>query len=250
MISVIIPTCDRPAEFLRAAIGSALAQSLPPHEVIVVDNGTIDADPAAIPAGVTLHRLPPRVGPSRARNFGAAMASGTHLAFLDDDDWWDKDFLREAWAVLQAEGARCVYGRKDVFRDGRIARYKCPSPETLTIPVLLRRNPGTGGINLLIEKALFWRIGGFDEWLIVGEDISLPLEVLRTGERIAVAPAAAAIVRQHDGGRLTGRFMVRSRRVWKYRRLLGWRETAQKLLRNLYRSARGAIRSPFDGRRA
>lgn len=222
MISVIIPTCDRPAEFLREAINSALGQSLAPGEVIVVDNGTRDADPAAFPEGVTLYRLPPRVGPSRARNFGAAMARGSHLAFLDDDDWWDVDFLREAWAVLDTEGVPCVYGRKDIHRNGVQKRYKELTSETLTVSTLLRRNPGTGGDNLLIEKALYWRIGGFDETLRSSEDRALPLEVLRSGERIALAPNAVAILREHGGERLRHAHLARLRFVWKYRGLLGW----------------------------
>ena len=221
MISVIIPTCDRPAEFLREAIESVLAQTLPPSEVIVVDNGTRDADPTALPDGVTLYRLPPRVGPSQARNFGAAMAKGTHLGFIDDDDWWDADFLREAWAVLEAEEVRCVYGRKDRYRDGLIERYKCPSPETLTIPVLLRRNPGTGGQNLLVEKALFWRVGGFDERLRTSEDKAFAIEVLRFGEKICIAPEAIAILRSHDGLRARQARLHKVLFSWKYRKFLG-----------------------------
>ena len=83
MISVIIPTCDRPLAFLHEAIVSVLEQSHTPHEVIVVDNGINVVDLAELPEGVTVYRLPPRVGASRSRNFGAAMATGTHLAFLD-----------------------------------------------------------------------------------------------------------------------------------------------------------------------
>lgn len=221
MISVIIPTCDRPTEFLYSAIDSVINQSLAPAEIILVDNGTHNVDSAALCEGVTLYRLKPRVGPSRARNFGAAMAKGSHLAFLDDDDWWDERFLEETWAVLQAEGVHCVYGRKDLFREGRVVRYKCPTPETLTIPVLLRRNPGTGGQNLLIEKALFWRVGGFDERLVTSEDKALALEVLRSGEKIGIATEAATILRLHDGLRARQARHRKLNFIWKYRNLLG-----------------------------
>ena len=217
MITVIIPTCDRPAEFLREAIDSVLAQTLPPSEVIVVDNGTRDADPAALPDGVTLYRLPPRVGPSRARNFGAAMAKGTHLAFLDDDDWWDADFLREAWLVLQAEGAGGVYGRLDCFQNGKIETFKCPTVETLSIPILLRRNPGTSGQNLLIEKLLFWRVGGFNERLLTSEDKAIAIDCLLNRERISVAPKAIAIIREHNGSRLSKNLLGRLNFIWRYR---------------------------------
>ena len=231
MISVIIPTCDRPATFLHEAIASVLGQSYVPHEVIIVDNGIDDIDISALPQGVIVYRLPPRVGASRSRNFGAAMATGTHLAFLDDDDWWDKDFLRETWSVMQAEGTRCVYGRKDVFRDGRVERYKCPSEETLTIPVLLRRNPGTGGQNLLIEKNFFWRVGGFTEHLRVSNDKAFAIDVLETGEKVSIAYNAAAILRPHDGPRLRNEKKYRLRFIWRYRHLYGTLGALSKALR-------------------
>lgn len=245
MISVIIPTCDRPAEFLQKATASVLEQSLPPHEVIIVDNGTIDVDIAKLPEGIIVYRLPPRVGASRSRNFGAAMARGTHLAFLDDDDWWDQDFLRETWSVLQAEGTRCVYGRKDVFRDGRVERYKCPSEETLTIPVLLRRNPGTGGQNLLIEKELFWRVGGFTEHLRVSNDKAFAIDVLETGEKVSIAYDAAAILRAHDGPRLRNEKKFRLRFIWRYRHLYGTLGALKKALRLIFGIAKDHIRGVF-----
>ncbi|WP_168044676.1 glycosyltransferase family 2 protein [Ectothiorhodospira sp. PHS-1] len=221
MISVVIPTCDRSTNFLYKAVTSALTQTLKPIEVIVVDNGIRDADSAALPEGVKRFRLPPRIGASRARNFGAAMAQGSHVAFLDDDDWWDADFLREAWAVLQAEGTRCVYGRKDVLRHEVPQPYKCPSPQGMTIPRILRRNPGTGGQNLLIEKALFFSIGGFDEALKMSEDKALALEVLLAGERISVAPRAIVVLRHHDGERLRNTPFHKLGFLWKYRNLYG-----------------------------
>lgn len=242
MISVIIPTCDRPAEYLRTAIGSVLEQSLPADEIILVDNGTRPAELSALPEGVLMYRLPPRVGPSRARNFGAAMARGSHLAFLDDDDWWDTGFLHEAWAVLQDEGVRCVYGRKDIFRDGKVQRYKCPSRETLTIDILLRRNPGTGGQNLLIEKELYWRVGGFDEHLCTSEDKGLALEVLRAGEQIGIARKAAAILRSHQGIRARRTRLRRLLFTWKYRHLLGLGGLLGATLKLLIQDLRGRLR--------
>jgi len=243
MISVIIPTCDRPAEFLRVAIDSVLLQSLQPHEVILVDNGKNDVDSKELPEGVRLYRLPAYVGVSRARNFGAAMATSPHIAFLDDDDWWDVNFLREAWSVMQAGGARCIYGRKDAFRNGRIERYKVPSKETLTISDLLNRNPGTGGQNLLIEKCLFWEIGGFDESLLTSEDKALAIEVLLAGQRIDIAPEAAAILRAHDGPRLRHKKKYRLRFIWRYRHLYGTLGTLSKALRLIF----GIIADYFRG---
>lgn len=232
-ITVIIPTCDRPADFLRQSVLSALHQSLVPSEIIIVDNGRVDADLGDLLENdsITLLRIPPRVGPSRARNAGAAMAKSNYIAFLDDDDWWDVHFLREAMSAMQAENARCVYGRKDIVRNNRVEPYKCPEPATLTIPVLLRRNPGTGGQNLMIEKRLFWYIGGFDESLKTSEDKSIAIEVLLSGNTIAIAPNAAAIMRPHEGVRARQAYSHKLLFIWKYRHLLGQRATIIEVLR-------------------
>jgi len=230
-ISVVIPTCDRPSEFLRAAVDSALSQSLAPLEVIVVDNGTHDADAAALPEGVVLHRLPPRVGPSRARNFGAAMAKGTYLAFLDDDDWWDANFLREAWSVLQAEGTHCVYGRLDHIQNGEVRSSKCLRPDTLNVASILRTNPGTSGQNLLIDKLLFWEVGGFDERLATSEDRALALEIILAKERISIAPSAVVFVRSHHGERARKFVHRRVRFVVKYRSVYGTTKAVSEIFR-------------------
>lgn len=244
-ITVVIPTCDRPAEFLREAVLSVLHQSLAPDEVIIVDNGVSDADVGDLLENtvIKLLRLPPRVGPSRARNFGAAMAQSQYIAFLDDDDWWDEHFLREAMSALRIENARCVYGRKDVSRHGNVEPYKCAQASTLTIPVLLRRNPGTGGQNLVIEKMLFWYIGGFNESLKTSEDKAIAIEVLLSGNVIAIAPDAAAIMRPHGGARARQAYSHKLLFVWKYRHLLGVKGTAFEMARVLRYLARQHVRS-------
>lgn len=228
MISAIIPTCDRPLDFLLTAIASAKAQTLAPSQIIVVDNGVNRVAADRLPEGVTLYQLPPRVGASRSRNFGAAMASGSYLAFLDDDDWWDPDFLRETWSVMQAEQTRAAYGRKDVFRHGQVQRYKCPTPATLTIPVLLNSNPGTGGQNFVVSKELFWRAGGFTENLRVSNDKAFAIDLLLTGEKVSIAPKAAAVLRVHDGPRLRHERLHRLRFIWRYRALYGPRRAITK----------------------
>ena len=217
-ISVVIPTCDRP-DLLREAIASVLAQTLPPREILVIDNGMVAVDRAEWWERVRLYRIAPRVGVSRARNVGAAIATGDYVAFLDDDDWWEPDFLLAARTAMVSEAVRCVYGRKVVSKQGSLAPYRLALPGELSVPTLLRRNPGTGGMNLLIERRLYLEVGGFDDRLHLSEDRALALEILLKGERIAVAPDAVAVVRHHGADRLRQRHMRKLPFIWKYRRL-------------------------------
>jgi len=99
-VSVIIPSYNS-AEVLPAAIESVLAQTLPPDEIIVVDDGSApDADgldrTAEACATYFKHvRLIRQAngGASAARNTGIARARGDWLAFLDADDVWEPEKL-------------------------------------------------------------------------------------------------------------------------------------------------------------
>jgi glycosyltransferase involved in cell wall biosynthesis len=87
VVSLIIPVFNG-ERFLREAIESALEQTRPPHEVIVVDDGSTDASAEiARSLGVTCLQQSNQ-GPSAARNLGAAHSSGDYIAFLDQDDVW------------------------------------------------------------------------------------------------------------------------------------------------------------------
>ena len=102
-ISVIIPVYNG-ARFLAEAIQSVLDQTLPPDEIIVVDDGSTDGS-AAIAAqneGVFVLRQP-HYGVGAALNLALNHASGDLLAFLDADDRWLPDKLEKQVAVLMAD---------------------------------------------------------------------------------------------------------------------------------------------------
>jgi len=100
-ISVVIPAYNA-AAFLTAALESVRAQTRPPAEVIVVDNGSTDASAAiAQRAGARVLRLG-HPGLSAARNAGIRAASQPWIAFLDADDLWDPDKLPAQWRAVEA----------------------------------------------------------------------------------------------------------------------------------------------------
>ena len=101
-VSVVIPTYNR-SNMVCEAIDSALSQSLQPHEIIVIDDGSID-DTALV-----LKKYGNRIrynrqenkGVSAARNIGLSQATGEYIAFLDSDDLWDPRKLEIQVAVLK-----------------------------------------------------------------------------------------------------------------------------------------------------
>lgn len=84
-LSVVIPAFNE-QECLNRALSTLLNQTVPPHEIIVVDDGS--DSPLSVPSGVRLIRIerePSYRGSSEAKNRGAAAATGDWLAFTDDD---------------------------------------------------------------------------------------------------------------------------------------------------------------------
>ena len=88
-ISVVIPAY-KAIGTIDAAIRSVLAQTVPPHEIIVVDDGSPDETAAHVARNYPSIRLlrQANAGCGMARNTGAAVAEGDWLAFLDADDIW------------------------------------------------------------------------------------------------------------------------------------------------------------------
>ncbi|AQA06256.1 hypothetical protein BVC93_09070 [Mycobacterium sp. MS1601] len=115
-VSVVIPTIGRAS--LRAAVESALQQTVPPLEVIVVLDADCEPDLPDSTA-VRVVKTPGRVGPSLAKHLGIESATGDVVALLDDDDVWRQDKLAIQLAAAPAGDHWVVASRFRVHIDGR-----------------------------------------------------------------------------------------------------------------------------------
>lgn len=202
-VSVIIPTCARPRA-LQRALASVRAQESVPLEIIVVDDGPrhAAADVRRIVAGagldgVCLVENAGAKGPSGARNTGAARAAGTVLAFLDDDDEWLPPYLREAVQRLATERIDVLCADLLYLYDDGSERPGKTAPDALSADAFLVRNPGIIGSNLIISRALYAALNGFDESLLTCEDMDFGFR-LSSQPRIRYARLAQRLVRHHQ----------------------------------------------------
>jgi glycosyltransferase involved in cell wall biosynthesis len=121
-VSVIVPTYNR-ADVLRESVASALQQTRPPAEIIIVDDGSTD-DTAAVcrylPEAVRYIRQE-NAGVSAARNRGIREANGEWLAFLDSDDVWEPGKLEVQLAMLEGNPSAdwCATGCTVVDGEGK-----------------------------------------------------------------------------------------------------------------------------------
>lgn len=253
-ITAVIPTFDRP-DLLVRAVASVQAQSSPADAIVVVDNGVTPVSDDLLPPEVRLLRIAARAGVSAARNAGAAAAATDYVAFLDDDDRWDSDYLLQVRAVIDAAGVDdgrpdVIIGRKDREIDGVVAPYKQITTLAGLRDVLMVKNPGVGGQNLTVRTAFFARHGGFRLRLRGGNDRAFLIDAIDHGATIRLAPAAIVVKVIHPGEQITdGRHAFRN--TLAFLRTYGasmTRSQRRKNLRKLRHAAAKAIRRRADGR--
>jgi len=104
VFSVVIPTHGRPA-YVAAAVRSVLAQTFTDFECVVVDDASPQPPELPDDPRIRLVVRPVNGGPAATRNTGIDAATGTYVAFLDDDDIWLPDRLL---------GAHDAHGRAPV----------------------------------------------------------------------------------------------------------------------------------------
>ncbi|MDC0336054.1 glycosyltransferase [Pseudodesulfovibrio sp.] len=201
-ISVIIISKDRQA-LLDEALASAVGQRLQPTEIIVVDDGSIC--PVEVPwldSGIPVRVIrQQQQGASAARNTGARHASGHFLAFLDDDDLWDADYLEKVVSCAEQHEAGLVVTWMDTLNGELRGRGKRIAPDLLDNE-LYSSNPGVTGSNILFTSALFQRLDGFDESLMISEDKDILIRSIPLGT-VAVLQNALVQHRIHTSSRLS-----------------------------------------------
>ena len=191
LFSVVIPAFNEAAH-IGKTLGSLSSQTLQKQrfEVIVVDNGSTDATLAE--AQQFASRLPLRIVSKKnctiaaVRNYGASLAKGDVLAFLDADcippmDWLERSLRLNAtndlWGAHYLVPADCSWVGKTWFAYQAIAQQG----EVSFIPAS----------NLFLRRTDFERLGGFTEILQTSEDVDLSLRAKQSGLQVAAHPELA-----------------------------------------------------------
>lgn len=182
-VSVIIP-CYNQAHFLPEAIESALAQSHPRIEVIVVDDGSPDntAEIAGRYPNVNCVRQT-NCGLAGARNAGFRASRGAYVLFLDADDRLTHDGV-EAHLACFGRNPEAGFVVGDIDNIGFDGSYFCsprfPLLEGDVYEDLLKVNHIANTIAVMFRRSVIDQVGGFDLSCSPTEDVDLLLRAARS----------------------------------------------------------------------
>jgi glycosyltransferase involved in cell wall biosynthesis len=179
LVSVVI-TVYNGAAYLGEAIESALGQTHPNVEVVVVDDGSDDgSDAVAQRYPITFERLLERRGIGAARNVASALATGEFVTFLDADDRFPPNKLARQLEVFAAQPETDV-----VY--GQMAEFVSPdlTPEqAATIRAPVPRSRSHVAAVMLMRRAAFDRVGPWSEDLKVGVGVDWYMRSAELGLR-------------------------------------------------------------------
>lgn len=235
LVSVIIP-CYKQAEYLPAAIDSALAQTYAPLEVVVVNDGSPDdTEKVALGYGERIvYVARTNGGLSAARNTGIERARGRYLKFLDSDDHLHPQQI--AWHM------EALAGREDcaaltatrLYRDGKPEEYLDHIPQaTGFLPDLFRDYDWGAPIAWLFPASLVRAVGGFNEKLRFAEDWEFFVRLGLKNTQLVVDPRIGCYYRQRAGSMSANR--------------LGMTTTRANILLDLHDKLRASGRADWFG---
>lgn len=205
-VSVLIPTFNR-SNYIEECLDSVFAQTLPPLEVIVIDDGS-DDDTAEV-----LKRYKDRInyiykengGKPSALNIGLKQAKGEYIWLFDDDDVAlpDSIFVRQTYLENHPDigfvFTNHYWGKDDA--SGHIAKghlYNLPAEYTHSVfPELLKGCSFTLQ-SVLARKSVYDAVGLFDETLVSSEDYDMLVRMTLHASGVAIN-TPSFIFRQHDG---------------------------------------------------
>lgn len=195
--SVVIPAYQA-AHLIERAIDSVLAQTQPPREIIVVDDGSTDDLSVVIDKyqHTVTYLTQSHRGVAAARNTGFAHATGDFISVCDADDAYSPELL-EAWAGLAARRPDL-----DILCCGSTVEVNGANIKSTHTRSFITTNQRVGILahNFIpgrsaVRKRYWDLVGGFDEALTVAEDWDFWIRTVLRGARAGLVDRPLAVTR-------------------------------------------------------
>ena len=228
-VSVIIANFNRET-FVGETLSNLFAQTVLPHEIIVVDDGSTDRSVEVIRSFGERVKLIQQTnqGPGAARNAGLRMATGKFIQFQDSDDLFSRNKLETQVKLLEHTGADIAFSpwvkvrieSRSLSLENHVLQQEMP-PGKLSLACWWLRGWSTVFQSLLFRRSFLDRVGFYRTDMVLGEDGELFFRALTSSPTAAFSAEALTLYRLHETNKLTqDEGMSRSRRVIDWARCL------------------------------
>ena len=199
----VVITSHNCAEFIEKSLKSVLGQTLPPKEVVVVDDHSEDDTFRILQNWETKY---PNLKVVRnetnrercySRNRGASLLNTEYVCFLDCDDLWLPEYLEKTKARLTAGDFKASFGLPKIFINhrGEVIRKKKPPKENFE-ELLFEGKVGYPS-GSCFERETFLHLGGYKGQYLLREDWEIFLRFHLAGHKIAFIPSHEYAIREH-----------------------------------------------------
>lgn len=170
-VSILLPTYKKPPH-IKKSIGGVLSQSFSDWELIIIDDGLIDAakkeicDFVANDPRILIITNPKNLGIQKTLNLGTLEAKGKYIARIDDDDQWiDKDKLKKQVEFLDSNPDYVLVGTDGIICDENLVdlrSYSMPKSDLEIRNRILFKNCFLHS-SVMIRKDALEKVSGYCE---------------------------------------------------------------------------------------
>ncbi|EMI52265.1 glycosyltransferase family 2 protein [Rhodopirellula sallentina] len=221
-VSVIIPNYNR-SGLVNETVRNVLAQSLAPHEVIVIDDGSTDdsVDSLRSEFGDQIRLIQQaNQGPGAARNEGLDRATGDYVWLMDSDDLSSLNKLETQVDALQTSNADIVYSpwarvfidENRISMDGPVLQQR-PVPESRTPLQWFLTDWSLVFQHCLFRTSILRAAGQYRTDMWTCDDSEYFVRILTKDAKVVFDDRSITLYRADDHGKVTGSGFVSSRRI-------------------------------------
>lgn len=209
-LSVIVCTYNN-AEFLKQSLACLAAQSVPDFELIVVDDGSTDSTSKVVQNFARCfhscrYLRKSHTGLADSRNYGIENAHGTHIAYLDADDFWSPRYVEEisrTYAEHPCADLVLCDGLRVSAAGAVLGSMLGPEGDPIKGPIVDGRQQlafalASRPTSITLARDVFLRVGNYDVRFAIGHDQHWVMRAVASSAHCVCLNRKLVLYRHHD----------------------------------------------------